>query len=164
MDVFEAIKKRRSIRRYLRKKIPEDTLKRLLEAARLAPSAVNRQPYTFVVVTDDNLKEKLVPVCKYQNFVKDCSAFIAGVGDPNVSRWYVIDIAIAMEHIALEAVELGLGTCWIGAFYEDEMKKLLRIPEDKKVVVCMTVGYPAETPPERPRKPFEVLFKFNGYS
>ncbi|RLG60025.1 nitroreductase [Candidatus Geothermarchaeota archaeon] len=162
MDVIDAIRKRRSIRRYERKEISREALNRLLEAARLAPSAKNIQPWKLVVVTDDSLKRKLVRACLGQTFIGECSAVIVGVGDPSY-KWHVVDTTIALEHIVLEAVELGLGTCWIGAFNESEVKRILGIPEDKKVVACLTVGYPAESPSPRPKKSIEELVCFNRY-
>ena len=162
MDVIDAIRKRRSIRRYERKEIDKEIFDKLLEAARLAPSAKNAQPWKLVVVTNDSLKKKLVKACSRQTFVGECSAVIVGVGDPSY-KWYIVDTTIALEHIVLEAVELGLGTCWIGAFNEGEVKKILGIPEDKKVVACLTIGYPAESPPPRPKKTVEELICFNRY-
>jgi len=162
MEVFEAIQKRRSVRSYERKDIPEANLKKLLEAARLAPSARNLQPWKLVVVTEKEVKEKLVEACMGQSFVGQCSAFIVGVGDPRF-KWYIVDTAIALEHIALQAVELGLGTCWIGAFNQEKVKEILRIPANLKVVACMTLGYPAEEPFPKMKKPLEELISFNSY-
>ncbi|MCD6108078.1 MAG: nitroreductase [Thermoplasmata archaeon] len=164
MDVRDAIRMRRSIRKYKDKEIEEEKLKLLLEAARLAPSAKNRQNWIFVVVRDKEIKKQLIPACKNQEFVGEASVVIAGVSDPNVSRWYKIDMGIAFEHIALEAVELGLGTCWIGAFYEEQVKKVLNIPEDLEVVVLITIGYPAEEPMERPRKRLDEIIRYERFT
>jgi len=141
MDVFEAIKVRRSIRSYLDRPVESEKISKLLEAARLAPSAKNRQEWRFIVVTKDEIRERLVEACKGQKFVGEAPVIIVGIADPKVSRWYQVDMGIAMEHIVLEAVELGLGTCWIGAFYPDKVREILRIPEDKEVVALLTVGY-----------------------
>ena len=115
MDVFESIKKRRSIRTYQDKSVEEDKLNQLLEAARLAPSAKNRQNWMFIVVRDKQIREQLVLACNGQKFVGEAPIVIAGVADPTL-KWYRIDMGIAVEHIALEAMELEMGTCCVGAF------------------------------------------------
>lgn len=162
MNVFDTITERRSIRNYKDERIPKDKLDKLLEAARLAPSAANRQIWKFIVVEDEQIKKQLVTACNNQAFVGTASHVIAGVGDP-AQKWHQVDLAIALEHIVLEAAELGLGTCWIGAFNEDEVKKILKIPQDKKVVALLTLGVPAESPAARPRKALEEIVDYNEY-
>lgn len=163
MDVFDTIKDRRSIRTYKGESIPQDKLEKLLEAARLAPSAANRQNWKFIVVDDEQIKKQLVAASNNQAFVGTASHIIAGIGDP-AQKWHQVDLAIALEHIVLEAVELGLGTCWIGAFDEAAVKNLLKIPQDRKVVALLTVGVPAESPGARPRKALEEIVSYNEYS
>jgi nitroreductase len=163
MSVFETIRDRRSIRTYKGERIPKDKLDKLLETARLAPSAANRQVWKFIVVEDEQIKNQLVTACNNQAFVGTASQVIAGIGDP-AQKWHQVDLAIALEHIVLEAVELELGTCWIGAFNEDEVKKILKIPQDKKVVALLTVGVPAESPAARPRKALEEIVAYNEYT
>lgn len=170
MNVFDAITKRRSIRAYKPDPIPEDKLNRILEAARLAPSAKNRQPWKFIVVKDPAIRRALVPACKGQRFVGEAPVVIAGVAETTDYVLtcgipaHIVDIAIAMTQMTLQAMEEGLGTCWIGAFYQDEVKKVLGIPPDKQVVELLTLGYPAESPAPRPRKSFEEVFAFDRYS
>ena len=170
MDVFDAITERRSIRAYKPDPVPEDKLNRILEAARLAPSAKNRQPWKFIVVKDPTIRQALVPACKEQQFVGEAPVVIVGVAETTDYVLtcgipaHIIDIAIAMTQITLQAMEEGLGTCWIGAFYQDEVKKILGIPPDKQVVELMTLGYPAESPAPRSRKSFEEVFLFDRYS
>ena len=163
MGVFDTIKDRRSIRTYKGERIPEDKLEKLLEAARLAPSAGNRQNWKFIVVENEQIKNQLVTASNNQAFVGTASHVIAGIGD-SAQKWHQVDLAIALEHIVLEAVELGLGTCWIGAFNEDEVKKILKIPQDKKVVALLTVGVPAESPAAKPRKALEEIVAYNEYT
>jgi len=163
MGVFDTIKDRRSIRTYKGERIPKDKLEKLLETARLAPSAANRQNWKFIVVENEQIKNQLVTACNNQAFVGTTSHIIAGIGDP-AQKWHQVDLAIALEHIVLEAVELGLGTCWIGAFNEEEVKKILKIPQDRKVVGLLTVGIPAESPAARPRKALEEIVAYNEYS
>jgi nitroreductase len=162
MSVFDAIKDRRSIRTYKDEDIPKDRLDKLMEAARLAPSAGNRQIWKFIVVENEQIKKQLVTACNNQAFVGTASLVIAGIGDSD-QKWHQVDLAIALEHIVLEAVELGLGSCWIGAFNEEEVKRILKIPQDKKVVALLTVGIPDESPAARPRKAQEEIVAFNEY-
>jgi nitroreductase len=163
MGIFDTIKDRRSIRSYKDERIPKDEIEKLLEAARLAPSAGNRQNWKFIVVENEQIKSQLVTASNNQAFVGTASHIIAGVGD-SAQKWHQVDLAIALEHIVLEAVELGLGTCWIGAFNEDEVKRILKIPQDKKVVALLTVGFPAESPSVRPRKALEEIVAYNEYA
>jgi len=163
MGILDTIKDRRSIRTYKSEHIPQEKLEKLLEAARLAPSAANRQNWKFIVVENEQVKKQLATACNNQAFVGTASHIIAGIGDLS-QKWHQVDLAIALEHIVLEAVELGLGTCWIGAFNEDEVKRLLRIPQDKKVVALLTVGIPDESPTARPRKTLEEIVYYNEYA
>ncbi len=161
MDVFDAIKSRRSIRKYKQEPIPTEKLEAILEAARLAPSAANRQPWRFILVQDPDRKKALAEAANNQTFLKDAAAIIAAVGDPEASpRWFEKDTMIALEHMVLAATALGYGTCWIGAFNEDTVKNLLKIPQKIKVVALLPTGVPAETPVPRPRKQIsEIFFK-----
>ncbi len=162
MDVITAIKNRRSIRKYKNKELSADLLAEILEAARLAPSGANKQSWHLVVVTDKDRRKALVPICKEQKFVGECSAFIAGV-DESAQKWVRVDLAIAMEHIALAAVEKGLGTCWIGAFDQEKMNSFLGIAKGFNVTVGMALGYPDESPEARPRKELKELVHWNKF-
>ncbi|MCD1293764.1 nitroreductase [Methanocella sp. CWC-04] len=162
MDVFEAIKTRRSIRKYKPDPIPDDILMRILESARLAPSASGRQPWTLVVIRNKNLKKALASACNNTKYVEECNVFIVGVGDPS-QKWYVTDLSVAMEHMVLTAWDSGVGSCWIGYFTEDLIKAILDIPEDRKIVACLTLGYPDERPEERPRKDLKDLVYFEKF-
>jgi nitroreductase len=163
MDVKTAIQKRRSIRKYKDKEIPKELLMEILEAARQAPSGANRQPWQLVVVTDPVKRKALVPICKDQKFVGECSAFIAGIDDPS-QKWARVDIAIAMEHIALMAVEKGLGTCWIGAFGQEKLKVALGVPAGMVVTAGMVLGYPDEAPEAHSRKSMNELVHWETFS
>jgi len=150
MTVSEAIRSRQSVRSYLDKPVQQDTLDELFEAASLAPSAGNRQEWRFVAVTDPEMRMKLARAAAGQAFVGEAACVIAACAetDGHAMRCgqlsYPIDVAIAIDHMTLRAVELGLGTCWIGAFSEDEVKKLLGIPAPVRVVELLTVGYPRD--------------------
>ena len=150
MDVTTAIRTRRSIRKYKKKEIPENVLKEVLEAARLAPSAANRQAWELVVVKDPKLKAELVPVCKNQKFVEDCSVFLAGLEDPE-QKWSKVDITIMMDHMTLAAHEKGLGTCWICNFDARKCSRILEIPAHIEPMVYLPLGYPADEEKNSPR-------------
>ncbi len=162
LDVLTAVRERRSIRKYKAKEIPRDLLEEILETARLAPSGANKQPWQLVVVTDPETKKGLVPICKEQKFVAECSAFIAAIDEAG-QKWVRVDVAIALEHIALAAVDRGLGTCWIGAFDPEKLGAYLGVPSGKQVTVCMTLGYPDEKPAARPRKEMKELVNWDKY-
>lgn len=157
MDVINAIRSRRSIRKYQRKPIPKDVMEELLDAGRLAPSANNLQRWSMVVVTDETVRERLVPYAGGQKFVAEAAAFLVGVTEPG-AYYSVVDMTIALDHISLRAVELGLGTCWIGDFEGEKVKEVLGIPPEREVAICMTLGYPANEPAARKRKPLARLF------
>ena len=157
MDVLSAIKARRSIRKYEKRPIPKEVMEDLLDSAKLAPSANNLQRFHVVVVTDDRVKERLVKVCGGQEFIADCYAFLVGVNE--LGAFYsCVDMTIALDHLSLRAVELGLGTCWIGDFEPDKVKDILDIPGDREIPICMTLGYPAQSPPARRRKALSEIF------
>jgi nitroreductase len=161
MDVFEAIRTRRSIRKYRPEPIPDEKLEMIFEAARIAPSAANRQPWRFIVVQDAERKKALAEAANKQTFLSDAAAIVAATSDPEVSaRWHEKDTMIALEHMALAATALGYGTCWIGAFDEDAVKRLLKISTKIRVVALLPIGIPNETPAPRPRKELsEIFFK-----
>jgi len=155
MDVMDAIRKRCSVRSYQDKAVEKEKLESVLEAARLAPSAGNRQEWRFVVVQDKNTRRLLMKAAKEQAFVYQAPVVIACCAQTDNYTMtcgqlsYPIDVAIAIEHMALEAAELGLGTCWVGAFYEDEVKRILEIPAGIRVVELLTLGYPDKPSPGR---------------
>jgi len=145
MEVFEAIQTRRSIRSYLPDEVPEEKLTRILEAARLAPSAANRQPWHFVVVRDAQKRKRLSEGGMFARFLHESPVVIVGCGNKWASpKWYVVDTTIAMQNMVIAATGEGLGTCWIGSFTEKQVKDLLEIPSRFTVVALLAVGYPRE--------------------
>jgi nitroreductase len=159
MDFVELVKSRYSVRSYQARPVEQDKLDRILEAVRLAPSGSNRQPWKFVVVRDAEVRRRLVAACSDQPFIAQAPIVVAGVGllPDRVMRCDIpgdaVDVTIAMEHLALAATAEGLGTCWIGAFYQDQVRAVLGIPESVKVVAVMTLGYAADSPRSKSRKP-----------
>lgn len=169
MKVMEAIEKRKSIRSYQGKPVPEEKLKKILEAARLAPSSKNAQPHKFIVVKDSRLRKKLAEEATPYHFIGEAPVIIVGVA---LKPGYVmsggtpahpVDIGIAFDHITLAAAEEGLGTCWIGGFYQKQVKRALGIPEKYKVVALLPVGYPAEDPSKKSRKPLDELVCYDTF-
>jgi nitroreductase len=169
MELYEAIESRYSVRAYQDKAVEQDRLDRVLGAARLAPSGSNRQPWKFVVVRDADTRKKLVAACCDQAFVGQAPVVIAGVGlAPDRSMHCdvpgdPVDVAIAMEHIALAATAEGLGTCWIGAFHQDPVRELLGVPKDAKVIEVMTLGYPADEPKAKSRKGLDEIVSYEKF-
>ncbi len=178
MSVLDIIKKRQSVRKYLDKPVEDDKLELILEAARLAPSSSNSQPWHFIAVKDKGLKTKLmhaVPlgVAAINKFIDEAPIIIVGCVTPGffqkVSSLFgrenhIVDVSIAMEHMVLVAEELGLGTCWIGWFDEGKVKRLLNVPRAAKVVAMLTLGYPAEGGGHATtRKALEEIYSVDRY-
>jgi len=167
---MEIIKRRCSVRSYQEKPVEEEKLKGILEAARLAPSANNRQEWRFIVVQDKKKRESLMKAAKNQVFVGEAPVIIACCAETDNHLMtcgqlcYPIDVAIAIEHMVLKATEEGLGTCWIGAFYEEQVKDILDIPENIRVVELLTLGYPAKPCPEhKNRLPIEKIVMYEKW-
>ncbi len=170
MSLLKQIPQRYSVRNYSPNKVEEEKLNTVLEAARLAPSAKNMQEWRFVVVQDPATIKKLQPAANNQPFVGEAPIVIAccATQADYVMRCgqaaYPIDVAIAMEHMALQAVEEGLGTCWIGSFYEDQVKSILGIPDDVRVVELMALGYPADQPKPKNRFHLEKIVCYDQWN
>ena len=155
MELKEAIKTRKSIRDYEDKPVPEEKLLRVLEAARLAPSASNRQRWKFIVVREEKRRQELARAAGGQTHVAKAPVVIAAVatmpeyvmkcGVPA----YAVDLAIAVDHMTLAAVDEGLGTCWIGAFSQEEARGILKVPKDCRIVTLLPLGIPRQ--PGRPK-------------
>jgi len=163
MALLKQIQQRYSVRAYQKRPVEKEKLEAILQAARLAPSAKNMQEWRFIVVQEADTRRKLCAAANSQAFVGEAPVVIAccsAISD-YVMRCghlaYPIDVAIAMEHMALQAVEEGLGTCWVGSFYEDQVKAVLGIPATVRVVELLTLGYPADTPRAKSRSPLEQI-------
>ena len=154
MNVIEAIKTRRSVRKYKPEPIPESDLKTILEAAQLAPSAGNKQPWKFVVVRDTETKKVLAERARKQLWIGDAGVVIAALAmdkkDPSIyERWAERDVMTAVEHMVLTAWVLGYGTCWIGAFEQKDIKEVLDVPEAMTVINLLPIGVPDQKPEPR---------------
>ena len=163
MEVMEAIKRRRSIRDYEDKSIHEEKLDKILEAARLSPSARNSQDRKFVVVRDEKKRLELSKAARGQQHVANAPVIIVAVGTkpeyhmPNDVPAYGVDLAIALDHITLVAVEEGLGTCWIGGFLQASARDVLNIPDKYIIAAMLTLGFPRTMPEAKPRKSLEDI-------
>ena len=169
MELFQAIRERRSIRKYKELPVEREKIEQVLDAARLAPSWKNMQCWRFLVLTDAKKKEAMLSAFADDNPGKkaflQAPVAIVVCADPAESdlshgiEYYVADAAIAFEHICLAAHALGLGTCWMGLFDEAEMKAKLNIPDGIRVVGITPLGYPDQEPKARPRKELsEIVF------
>lgn len=169
MDVLEAIEKRRSVRVYQDKPIPEEKLRKILEAARLAPSARNSQDYQLVVVKNEKMRKKIASEATSESFIGAAPVIIVAVAlDPEFIMpggipAHPVDIAIAVDHMTLVAVEEGLGSCWIGAFKQGRIKEILGIPDRYRVVVLLSLGYPVKSPKRKLRKPLKKIVSYDCF-
>jgi len=175
MDLFEVIEKRRSIRKFKPTPIAEEKLKKILEAGRLAPSGGNRQPWHFIVVKDAETKKVLATASNNQQFIADADTVIVALGDTSTAKTklpytlsttrisHLQDPIIAVEHMILAATAFGYGTCWIGAFNGEEVKKIVKAPTNYVVVALLPIGIPDEEPQPRPRKQFTEVFSKDTY-
>jgi nitroreductase len=170
LDILEVLKKRRSIRKYQTKPVEKDTVLKVLEAARLGPSAANRQPCQFIVVTNENARERLRASYNKEWFVR-APVVIVGCVNPKESwrrrdneEYWKVDAAIAMQNLILTATELGLGTCWVANFDENAAKKALDIPKDFRIVAMTPLGYlDEEKESVSDRKPLDALVHYDKW-
>ena len=181
MALLDLLKHRKSIRDFLDRPVERKKIMMCLEAARLAPSACNSQPWKFIVVDDRQLKDKLGDAafrgiysmnsfCKMAPVmvvvVSEKSKFLARIGGMfRGTKYYLIDIGVAIEHFVLQAEDLGLGTCWIGWFNERAAKSVLEIPHRKKIDILIALGYydREKTRSEHSREPIDKIASFNSY-
>ncbi len=170
MEIYEAIRKRKSVRSYRNQPVEKEKLERVLDAGRRAPSASNRQEWRFVVVTDEKLRSQMMAAASNQRFVGEAPVVIACCAETDHHRMrcglecYAIDVAIAIDHITLAAIEEGLGSCWIGAFDADQVKEILGIPQEIVVVELLTLGYPEDSSEkEKNRKSLDEIVRYERW-
>jgi nitroreductase len=179
--MFEAIRLRRSIRKYIDRPVEEEKLIEVINSARLAPSGSNTQPWHFIIVKSNSVKERLAKVSHNQEWMLTAPVFIVCVADirsrinedmeislnenspePEVKQ-VIRDTSIAVEHLVLRAESLGLGTCWVAWFTQEDIRPILNIPTDKYVLSIITLGYPNESPRFRPRKKLEDIIHYESW-
>ncbi len=170
MELKEAIEKRQSVRSYEDKPVPEEKLRRVLEAARLSPSASNMQPRKFVVVRGRKRREELARAASGQAFVGEAPVVIAAVTTEPESIMtcgvprYAVDVAIAVDHMTLAAVDEGLGTCWIGSFSQEKVREILGIPDRYRVVALLPLGFPRRESAAKQRKPLDRIACYETFT
>ena len=167
MDTFECIKKRRSIRSYKRESVPEEDLRKILEAGTWAPSAGNRQSWEFIIVRDRQRKIDLSYAAYEQDFIVRADTVIVvcantersarRYGERGRTLYALQDASIATQNMLLAATALGYGTCWVGAFNEEQVKKILKLPDGIRPIAIVPVGVPNESPDPSSRTPVEVV-------
>ena len=167
MDVFEAIKNRRSIRAFTDEPVSDEEAMKLIDAAKWAPSAGNIQPWEFVVVRDPEIKRGLSAAALDQTFIEEAPVVIVvcanqlrssrGYGSRGANLYCLQDTAAATQNMLLAAYALGLATCWVGAFQEEEARKVLKIPNGVRPVAIIPVGHPAEKPEAPDRRPLNEI-------
>jgi nitroreductase len=181
MAILDVIRQRRSIRHFLDRPVEREKIMTCLEAARLAPSACNAQPWRFIVVDDKQLKDRLCDaafggIYSMNSFCKRAPVIVVVVSEKSKfltmigglfrgTQYYLLDIGIAGEHFVLQAEELGLGTCWIGWFNERAVKSVLKVPKDKKVDILIALGYydTGRVRSKHDREPIDKIASFNSY-
>jgi len=173
MDVLEAVKGRRSIRAFKNQDVPAEIVEGLIDAARWAPSAGNIQPWEFIIVRKPRIKRRLVEAALGQMFIEEAPVVIVvcaneerssqGYGARGKTLYCIQDTAAATQNIHLTAYSLGLGTCWVGAFREEEARETLKIPYGIRPVAVIPVGYPAEAPPPRSRRPISQTVHYETF-
>jgi len=171
MSIVNVILERYSVRSYQDRPVEEEKLLRILEAGRLAPSARNIQEWRFVVVTNPGLRSRLSEAANHQKFVAQapvvivCCSVVTDYTMRCGQLAYPIDCAIAIDHMTLQAVQEGLGTCWIGAFYPDQVRPVLNIPDHVSVVEMLALGYASGTRTATvSRRPLENLYSMNAWN
>jgi nitroreductase len=160
MELRDVIAARRSIRKYKKRPVGKVRLRRLQEALRAAPSGANRQDYAFIFVTDPRKRLQIAREAGHQEFLAQAPVMMVAVCSPGES----FNVAIAVDHLVLAATDEGLGTCWVGWFEREPVKRILGIPEGKEVPILITIGYAAEQPDPRPRKPLAKLVMKDAYT
>jgi len=165
MEFYEVINKRRSIRAYKKDPVEDNKLSRILNAARLAPTAANRQPFSLIVVKDERTKQQLKDAYSQEWFftapVIVCACALSdNAWKRNDGKAYVdVDVAIAMDHLILAASAEGLGTCWIAAFKPEVVREVLNIPDNMEPLILTPLGYPETIPEPTFRKPLEEMVR-----
>jgi len=167
MDFLELVKKRYSVRAYKPTPVEDHKLNKILEAARLAPTGANRQAFQLIVVHTAGREEELKPIYNRDWFIQApiiiCACAVTSPDQPYSEAGHYRNIAIVMDHLIMEATDLGLGTCWIGAYDPEAARKILGIPEDAHPVVLATVGYADDQPKERVRKSINELVRYERW-
>ncbi len=171
MDFEQLIQQRYSCRRYSPNPVDDQVLKKVLNAARLAPTADNKQPFQIIIIKTENKKEDLLKIYNRDWFVQ--APFILAVCSIPAEGWVrhkydnanysTVDAAIVVDHITLQAADLGLGTCWIAAFNPQSTRDFLKIPDYVEPIAFTPLGYPLDKPKGKTRKPLSDLIRYDTW-
>ena len=166
--IFDIIKKRRSVRHFDGRSLPNEHMEQILEAGRWAPSGANAQPWRFIVVTKRNTLEEIARHCFYKVFrsrhVGEAGAVVVICADPDAgSQTYPLDAAIAGTNMTLMATSLGIGSCWIGAFEEQALRDILHIPSNLKLIALIAFGYEVGKASAPPRLKLSNIVHYESY-
>lgn len=171
MDFEHLVTHRYSARGYLDREVPEEILNQVLEAARLAPTAANRQPFQLIVITTEGKHDQLLEIYNRDWFVQPplviCAVAVPEQGwvrhkyDQKNYTW--VDVSIAFDHLTLQAAELGLGTCWIAAFNPGAARTFLGLPDEVEPVAFTPLGYPADKPQAKTRKALKDIVRYETW-
>ncbi|MCX6089545.1 MAG: nitroreductase family protein [Atribacterota bacterium] len=170
MDFMDVIKNRRSIRKFRAEEVVQEDLEEIMEAARLAPSANNFQPWKFIIIKNDKKKRLIAQSCSGQEFIGEAPVVIVAcaIGRGGYIGKYMeswpMDVSIAMTHLVLAAWNKGLGTCWIGDFDEEKVREICSISPEIRVVAITPLGYPVKIPQTTARRPLDRIFCQETYS
>jgi nitroreductase len=170
MEFTELIRNRYSVRAYQSKPVEEEKLNIILEAARLAPTATNNQPFQLIIIHTKGREEELSKIYRKDWFVQ-APIILCAVGVPSRGwvrsqdkrRYLDVDVAIVMDHVILEATNHGLGTCWIAAFNAQAAKEILHLPDEVEPLIFTPLGYAADQPKEKERKSLEELVRYERW-
>ena len=162
MEVFEAINKRRSVRAYQEKAISDGDLNKILEAARMAPSGFNAQAFRIIVIKDPATKLKLGELAR-QPYIAKAPIILAALNLKLDDKYAPLDVAILLDHVMLSAVSLGIGSVFVGAYHNDEIRKFLDAPDDSEMVALMPLGYPADREIPKKRKELSELVSYEKF-
>ncbi len=169
MDLLEIVKKRYSVRAYKPDSVEDDKLQQVLEASRLAPTAANRQPFHLIVIRTEGRETELRRIYGASWFTQ-APIIICACGVPSQSwvrgdgkNYCDVDVAIVMDHLILAAADLGLGTCWVGAFHPDAAREVLGLPDDVEPIAFTPLGYPADTPASKKRKSLSEIVRYEHW-
>jgi nitroreductase len=177
MSLVDLVLSRRSIRHYEERTIPQEVLNNILEAGRKAPTADNRQPWHFIVITDSEIKEKLLQdeyTIRAASFIKEAPVTIVGCGlireDDYTRKWgtiySILDTTIALQNMVIAAWAMGVGSCWIGVQatpFEEIVRRLLKIQKDWKIIALISFGYPAKQSEPIKKKSIEEIVSYNKF-
>lgn len=177
MSLVDLVLSRRSIRHYEERTIPQEVLNKILEAGRKAPTADNRQPWHFIVITDSEIKEKLLQdeyTIRAASFIKEAPVTIVGCGlireDDYTRKWgtiySILDTTLALQNMVIAAWAMGVGSCWIGVQatpFEEIVRRLLKIPKDWKIIALISFGYPVKQPGPIKKKSIEEIVSYNKF-